>query len=246
MYSALVLSGSDKKKDSWRKKNKSLIVIKEKPIISYVIESLKESKEIGKIAVIGPEKELSFLKKDCQILEQGNCLFENLEKGIEFLKSESKEKIFVISSDIPLIKSSCIDNFLRKCKREDSEAFYPIMKKEDILKKYPKAERTYLKLKEGYFCGGNFVLMNGNLFKERKDLFIEAIKNRKNVLKLAKFFGFRTILKFAIGRLSIKEAERKVSEIVGLNVCAVKISHPEAMIDLDKESDLKLIKESLK
>lgn len=242
MYNALVLAGSDKEKNY----NKALICVNRKPIISYVLNALKESKEIDKIVVIGPRKDfLSLIEdKSFEILDQEESLLNNLEKGINFLDSE--RKIFISSSDIPLITPFCVDEFLKKCQKEDFGAFYPIMKKENILKKYPDTQRTYLKLKEGYFCGGNFVVINREIFQERKDLFREAIKNKKNVIKLAKFFGLKTILKFLFKVLTLKELERKVSEIIGFKVCAVEISCPEAMIDFDKKSDLDLIEKNLK
>lgn len=242
MYNALVLAGSGKENDY----NKALICVNRKPIISYVLDALKESKEIDKIAVIGPRKDLLSLIEDksFKILEQEDSLLENLEKGISFLDSE--KRIFISSSDIPLITPFCIDEFLKKCQKEDFEAFYPIMKKENILKKYPDTQRTYVKLKEGHFCGGNFVMINREIFQKRKDLFKEAIKNKKNIIKLAKFFGLGTILKFLFKVLTLRELEEKVSEIIGFKVCAVEISCPEAMIDFDKRSDLDLIEKNLK
>jgi hypothetical protein len=45
--------------------------------------------------------------------------------------------------------------------------------------------------------------------------------------------------------LTLKEVEKRVTNIIGYNSIAVMISYPEIMIDLDKLSDLKLIRNCL-
>ncbi len=45
--------------------------------------------------------------------------------------------------------------------------------------------------------------------------------------------------------LTVEEAEKRVTDIVGYNSIAVMVSYPEIMIDLDKLSDLKLIRNCL-
>jgi len=60
-------------------------------------------------------------------------------------------------------------------------------------------------------------------------------------LKIGKF-----ILKFLFKTLTMEEIEKRVTDILGYNSVAVMVSYPEIMIDLDKPSDLKLIRKCLK
>jgi len=61
--------------------------------------------------------------------------------------------------------------------------YYPFIKKELILKKFPQAVRSYATLKEGTFCGGNMVIIGSSLFKENEKLLDEVFQNRKDLKK---------------------------------------------------------------
>ena len=87
MLNALILAGSKKigpLEISANVENKALILINNKPIINYVIDALQESKNIKKIVVVGPEKMLSkgIDQKIDQILNSGDTILENIEKGL--------------------------------------------------------------------------------------------------------------------------------------------------------------------
>ena len=70
-------------------------------------------------------------------------------------------------------------------------------------------------------------------------------ENRKSTWKYAKILGFKFILKFLFRTLTMEEIEKRITGILGYNSAAVVVSYPEIMIDLDKPSDLKLIRKCL-
>jgi len=245
MFNALILAGSKKigpLEISANVENKALILINNKPIVNYVIDALQESKNIKKIVVVGPEKMLSkgIDQKIDQILNSGDTILENIEKGLNYFHSD--DSILILTSDIPLITANAIDEFLGICADRDADVGYPIITKEKIIKKYPETERTYIKMKEGMICGGNIVLIKPEVFFQNKSLINELLKNRKSIQKYVKILGFKFIIKFLFKILTFKEIEKRISEIVGYNSIAVNISFPEIMIDLDKLSDLELIR----
>ena len=260
MYNALVLAGSKGKsvlEISNKVENKALIIINNRPIIDYVIEALNEAKKIGKIVVVGPKAKLySYIStKVEQILEEKDSLLQNLEIGMNFIKDsfiksgdsfiKSEEKVLIITSDIPLITSQAIDDFIEKCLEKEADIYYPIMRKENILEKYPKTKRTYVKTKDGELCGGNMFLISPKLFYHKKELIKKAYESRKNVTKLAKVLGLKLILKFLFKTITVADIEKKVSEVLGYKGVAVVTPFPEMMIDLDKPSDLELIQKCL-
>jgi hypothetical protein len=54
--------------------------------------------------------------------------------------------------------------------------------------------------------------------------------------------GWTFLFQFVIGLLSLKGAERRVSEILGITGAVIQSSYPELGIDVDKESDLELVR----
>ncbi|MEA3453565.1 MAG: hypothetical protein U9R12_01395, partial [Candidatus Caldatribacteriota bacterium] len=94
-------------------------------------------------------------------------------------------------------------------------------------------------------CGGNIAIFKSDVFFQNKKLIKELFENRKATWKYAKILGFKFILKFLFKTLTLEEIEKRITDIIGYNSVAVVVSYPEIMIDLDKPSDLKLIRKSL-
>lgn len=249
MFNALVLAGTKEKgplEIAANVENKALIMVKDKPIIEYIIDALNNSKNIDKVLVVGPKDELYpyIGKKVEEILEPGNSILENMEIGLNYFNSESN--LLLLASDIPLITSQAIDEFIKKCVEREAYIGYPIITKENIIKKYPETIRTYIKMKEGTFCGGNIVFFKPEIFFQKKVLIKELFDNRKATWKYVKILGLKFILKFLFKTLTLDEIEKRVTKILNYKSIAVMISYPEIMIDFDKPSDLEVIQKYLK
>ncbi len=248
MFNALVLAGTKERgplEIAENVDNKALIMLESRPMIDYIVDALNSSENIGRILVVGPKNELHpyIGKKVDEILNPGNSILENMEIGLNFFNSA--DNLLLLTSDIPLITSKAIDEFLEICTKRKAYIGYPIITKENIVKKYPETQRTSVKMKEGTFCGGNIVFFKPEVFFQNKKLIKELFDNRKATWKYVKILGLKFILKFLFKTLNIEEVEKRVTDIFGYNSIAVMISYPEIMIDLDKPSDLKLIRKCL-
>ena len=248
MFNALILAGTKEKgplEIAENVDNKALIMIDGRPMIEYIVDALNNSENIDKILVVGPKNELNpyIGKKVEEILSPGNSILKNMDIGLNYFNSDNS--LLLLTSDIPLITPEAIDEFLEICTKRKAFIGYPIITKERIVKKYPETERTYIKMKEGVFCGGNIVFFKPDVFFQKKELIRELFDNRKSTWKYAKILGLKFILKFLFKTLTLEEVEKRVTDIIGYNSIAVMVSYPEIMIDLDKLSDLKLIRKCL-
>ena len=248
MFNALILAGMKEKgplEIAEKVDNKALIMINGRPMIEYIVDVLNNSENIDQILVVGPKKELHpyIGKKVKEILNPGNSILENMEIGLNYFNSAGS--LLLLTSDIPLITPEAIDEFLEICTKRKAYNGYPIITKENIVKKYPDTVRTYIKMKEGIFCGGNITFFKPDVFFQNKKLIKELFENRKSTWKYAKILGFKFILKFLFKTLTMEEIEKRITGILGYNSAAVVVSYPEIMIDLDKPSDLKLIRKYL-
>jgi len=248
MFNALVLAGTKEKgplEIAENVDNKALIMLDSRPMIDYIVDALNSSENIDRILVVGPKNELHpyIGKKVEEILNPGNSILENMEIGLNYFNSA--DNLLLLSSDIPLITPEAINEFLSICTKRKACIGYPIITKENIIKKYPETERTYVKMKEGIFCGGNITFFKPDVFFQNKKLIKELFENRKATWKYAKILGLKFILKFLFKALTLEEIEKRVTGILGYNSIAVMVSYPEIMIDLDKPSDLKLIRKCI-
>jgi hypothetical protein len=63
---------------------------------------------------------------------------------------------------------------------------------------------------------------------------------RKNPVKLASLFGWRILWRYALGRLTIPQAEARASFVISARVRAIVSSYAEIGINVDRVSDIAL------
>ncbi|MCX7796636.1 MAG: NTP transferase domain-containing protein [bacterium] len=247
MYKAIVMAGGGRESlktfNYQSSTSKSALLVFGRPMVSYVLDALRESKLVDKILYIGDLEVLSkiSINVDYTIPDSGS-LFLNVMKALEFFRDEPQ--VLILTSDIPLIKSYMIDDFLSKCDR--SAIFcYSFVRKENLERLFPHAHRTYVRLKEGTFNGGNLILVNPSKVLAKKKLLERIISNRKNPLFLAKIFGLTGIIRYMTGTLDIPILEARASKILGGKVQAVLTEYPEVSFDVDNQLQLEFVEERL-
>ena len=106
-------------------------------------------------------------------------------------------------------------------------------------------QRTYVRLREGTFTGGNLALVAPEALRRGRTVIQQAFLMRKKPIKLARLLGFRFILKFVFNRLGLHEIEERAATVLGCTGRAVISPYPEVGIDVDKPSDLELVERVL-
>jgi len=242
MLGAVVLAGGKENKLKQYGENKALIKIKAKPMIEYVLDALLEVDEINRIVIVGPKDKLTTTleAKVYKIVEASDSILQNLIKGIEAIGDT--DRILVVASDIPMITPQAVKDFLALTRREDADLYYPIISKEDNDKKFPGVKRTYVKLKDGIFTGGNLFLLKPGIIQKCLTQAEWILVNRKKPWKIAKILGWIFVIKLLLGTLDIAQLEKRASKVLGIKVLGIKSSYPEIGTDVDKPSDIEIVK----
>jgi len=224
--------------------NKAIVKICEKEMIFYVIDALKKLPYLEEIAVVGDMDVLELVKDSVdKKIEEGESFFDNILRGVEAF--DDAQQLLILTSDIPMITKEALEEFIKKAQGQRVDFSYSIVAKEDCEKRFPGTKRTYVKIKDGIFTGGNIVMIKPSTLKETLPQVKEVLSYRKKPWKLARILGFTTVIKLLLGSLTISELENKVSKIFDIKARAVRCSHPEIATDVDKEEDLLLAKKIL-
>ncbi|EOD01689.1 nucleotidyltransferase family protein [Caldisalinibacter kiritimatiensis] len=239
MINTIVLAGRSNIKLQ-NKMNKALVNIKGKPMISYVIDALKHSKVVDQIVVVGEPKDFENidLKYVDKIIKCRDSILDNIIVGLNYFKSDNK--VMITTSDIPLLTGEAVKDFVDRSLETDADLYYPIINKNICVQKYPDAKRTYARLKEGLFTGGNMFIVNPSIVDSTIDVAKKMIEYRKNPLKMSRVLGFKFLLKFSTGKVSIKTAEQRVSELLGIQPKAIISDYAEIGNDVDKPEDIEM------
>ena len=225
--------------------NEALIIIGNYPMIHYVHRALQNTPRVGNIIISGPCDSLRpiFKKEDnLQFTSSGEDAIDSFANALPLVKSE---KILVMPADIPFITPEAIVDFLNSCEEHEADFYYAVVPREVNEKRFPRVKRTYVRLKEGVFTGGNLFLIRAAAAVQGIEMGKQLVANRKNPIAQARLFGMDLVLKYVAGRLSISDAEERFEKVLNLRGKAIISRYAEVGVDVDKPSDLQLAEKFL-
>ena len=250
---ALILAGSsppekDRLIEYTRGGSKALIPIAGKPMIAYVIQALSGSQYIRQMVVVGFEELLdveSPVPIDC--LPAPGGLVDNFLTGVQHILDQWPETVAIVgsSSDIPLITTPMVDDFIATCLGSDYDLYYNVVERSVMEARFPASKRSYVRLREGSFAGGDLSMLRPAAMQANLELVRALAGERKNARNQARLIGWRTLALLLLGRLSIPRAEALVSQVLGVRGRLVISPHPEIGMDVDKPLQLEIVRAEL-
>lgn len=245
MFDAIILAGGEnsKKLSSCTPESfEALIEIAGRPMVTFVARALAESKQVDRIFVLGPADQLRRcdFPPNAVILDGGSTIIETIRKGMAALGHS--RKVLVATADIPLLTAEAVNHFLAQCSNIEAELYYPIVPREVNERIYPGNKRTYVRLREGVFTGGNLFLVSPSIVDQCAQVAEKIIANRKNPLKLCHMLGWTFVIRFLLGTLRLRDVEQRVANLLGVSGAVIQSPYPELGIDVDKPSDLELVR----
>ncbi len=243
LVDAVVLAGQANQgalRDVSSATNEALIEVAGRPMLQYVIDALAGCERVRKIVVVRSERELQkAIHGEIEFVPGRGSMIDNLLAGAEALPGQGF--LLVATSDIPLVTSAILDDFLAQCEKQAGDVFYPVIEKSIMEAKYPQAVRTYVKTRDGTFTGGNLMVLDRAVLQRCARMTESFVAARKKPWQLARLLGISFVFGLLLGRLSLKRIEGRVSELFAVRGWAVRTPHPEIGLDVDKPSDLDLI-----
>ena len=246
MLKAVILAGNETKREATadskavgQLQDKATCIIGGKMMIEYVVDALIKSACVDHIAVIGDKTKLQFLESmvHLEVIQSTDNLADNVILGI---KRYEGKKVLISTSDIPMITEEAIRDFVSKGQSMEADLCYSIISKKRMQEKYPENQRTYVKLKDGQFTGGNLFLVDSLKVNSYLDIGKKMLLYRKKPWRMVKLLGMPFLVKLILGRLSIMDVEKRVASMMGIRGKAVTCDYPEVGNDVDRPEDLAL------
>jgi len=209
--------------------SKALVPHRGRPLVEHTLEALSQTGLevilVGLSATLNPPPKIS--------LPDRGSLIANLEAGLLAAKGG---KVLVATGDMPFLSIEAVRWILNNAPQ--AGFVYPIIAKNTIEAGFPGMRRTYARIREGFFTGGNMVLIDKKLFFTALPMLKRAIELRKSPLALARMIGLSTLLQVLLGQADIASLEARVSQIIGVPARALITPYAEVGIDIDREEDL--------
>ena len=111
-----------------------------------------------------------------------------------------------------------------------------------MLAKYPGALRTFYRLGAERYSGCNLFLLKTETALNAVDFWRRAEALRKQPWRIAALLGPGMLLRYALGRMTIDETLERLGRAAGVRAAVVRSSYGLAAVDVDKPSDLDLVR----
>jgi len=223
---------------------KAFIPVGGRPMVLRVLDVLEASPEIKTRILCGPSQELIDQQPDLK-----SCIAEGRLKWMpsqatpslsthHVLQSLSDNSpVIVTTADHALLSTPIIDYFCAEARRTGCDVAVGLAPYKEVIAAFPETRRTAIKFKDGSYCGCNlFAFLNPQ--SHRAAQFWRSIEQeRKKPLKMMRILGWRTVLRYLAGSMSLNDALGHLSRQMGLHAGVVMLPFPEAAVDVDTVDD---------
>lgn len=220
--------------------HKALLPVAGRPMILRVVEALRASGRIGKIAIsIESEAALAGLAGelgDVTILKSAAGPSQSVGEALDLLKAP----LLVTTADHALLRPEWINQFIDD-QPTGCDVSIGVARKETILAALPDTRRTYLKFSDGAVSGCNLFFLRTPDARRAIALWQKIEALRKQPVRMVGAFGTWALLRFITGTLTKTAALRHIGRKTSLTVGAVEMSDGLAAVDVDKPQDLELV-----
>lgn len=233
-------------------RHRALVDVDGVPMLVRVVRTLRAAHSVGRIivsiddrAAVRAVPELAALEKEGELSLRASrespsrSVLDTLE-GLG-----AGEKLLVSTADHALLTPEMVDHFAAESEHSDADVNVALVRASLLRAHFPESKRTYLWLRDDGYSGANLFAFRSAEARRVAAFWVRAERFRKRPWRMIGVFGPVALLLFALRRLDLDAALKRVSRVVGARITAVPMPFPEAAIDVDHPRDLALATEIL-
>jgi hypothetical protein len=145
-------------------------------------------------------------------------------------------RFMVVTADLPWWDADGVAAFVRYAPAVD--LVYPVVREADALARFPEQKRTYARIRDGRFTGGNAILLTPRAVTRLLPVVDAAFNARKQPWQLARIVGFRTLLGLLTGTVRLSAIEARIERLLGVTARAFVTSDAAIAADVDDPAHL--------
>ena len=244
---ALILAGArasgDPLCESEKVASKAVIEIAGAPMLSYVTQALAQSSVEQPIWLLGGEAdnlEAATGGVECQFVSAtgagpAGSLLAALKEGVPL-------PLLVTTADHPLLTPEMITHFLDNSRRSGADLCVGFAKRDTIEAAYPDTRRTYLPVGGRDLSGCNLFYLENKQAMQVLEFWKDVEQDRKHPWRIARRLGWSFLIKLLLKRHRSESVFALLSKRLGAEIKPVILPFAEAAVDVDKTSDLIMVR----
>jgi molybdopterin-guanine dinucleotide biosynthesis protein A len=217
--------------------SKALVPIDGAPMGAYVLSSLRGSGLVPAIVYVGPTDDRTRALVD-QVVPPGRRMVDSLAMGFgaALALAAPGDRLMVVTADIPWWTAEGVRAFLEGA--PDADLVYPAVTAATAEAAFPGQRRTFVRLRDGRFTGGNAVLLSQAAVPALLPVVDQIFSARKAPWRLASLIGLDVLWGLLTGRARLSEVEARVSRLLGLEGRVMVSDDAAIAADIDRPEQL--------
>jgi len=223
------------------------------PMLHRVIASLRGSRRVGRITLIGPER--AMLHQDADIerqladgtlgwLEPADSPSASAAHALE--RESPGQPILLTTADHALLSPAIVDHFLERALSSGCDFAAGIAHLDTVRAGFPATRRTAIRLRGGPYCGCNLFVCLTTRGRRLAAFWRSVEEQRKHPWRvIGGALGPAASLDYLLGRLTLEQALERLSSRLHMRIGSVILPFAEAAVDVDTAADLRLVEETL-
>ncbi|MGH6910338.1 MAG: nucleotidyltransferase family protein [Phenylobacterium sp.] len=243
-FTALVLAGSrggiDPVAEYAGVSHKGLIVLGGETLLARVLKALKAA-GATRIGVSTNDEALTGQLSDAERLAATGSPSLSVHEGARALGTP----LLVTTVDHALLQPEWVRQFI-DATPADADIAVLLAPEAVVHAAAPTTQRTYLKFRDGRYSACNLFLLRTPRAIAAVDLWRRVESYRKQPWRIALLMGPQMLLSYALGLLTLDGAVALIGRKAGVKAAAVRTPYGLAAVDVDKPSDLDLVRSIVK
>jgi CTP:molybdopterin cytidylyltransferase MocA len=222
---------------------KALLPVAGRPLLQRVLDACRQARSVRRVVVVGIDAHEPCDAPGVQFLPDTGDLVGNLAAGALELAAapDARTRVLVVACDVPLITGPMLDWLVERVQNDDLDLHYTVIRKETMEARFPGSKRTYYRVRDGSFCGGDAHIMSLRLINRLAELSPQLVARRKSLLRLAWLAGPVFTLRFLAGLESHDAIRRRIARWLGCTGDFVVSDFAELGMDIDKPEHLRAV-----
>lgn len=211
------------------------------PMAARTLRALVASPRISRVTLVTPVPRAELgpeWSAAANVVPAGKKLLDSTISGFSAVEHPS-HPVLTVAGDLPFLSAEGVTDYVDRC-RATSEAslWYGFLRQENSERVFPGVRHTWVRMREGRFCGTGLCCMRPGVLSLMKDALGLITAGRKNPFVLAKVLGWKTLLYLAVQRLTVPMAEEAAQRLLKTSCRGIESPYAGTAYNVDDAESL--------
>ncbi len=232
---------------------KAFVPVAGKPMVIRVLDTLQAARQVESLILCGPsqvlieqEPGLKALLKTGKVVWLANHTTPSLSTYHALQAFPNNKPVLVTTADHALLTPQIVDYFCDQARRMQCDVAVGLAAYDRIVTAFPESRRTAIKFKNGGYSGCNLFGFLSPRSDRAAEFWGQIEKERKKPLRMIRVLGWRSVVRYLMGRISLDDGLKELSHKMQIKVRAVILPFPQAAVDVDTVDDWHFVEQLAK